>query len=42
MPAAHASQFYVRLTKAIDPGRAGRLLLSAEGFDVFNTENYAG
>ena len=32
----------VRLTKAIDLGRAGRLLVIAEGFNVFNTENYAG
>ena len=32
----------LRLTKAIDLGRGARLSVIVEGFNVFNTENFAG
>jgi hypothetical protein len=32
----------VRLTKSISSGRGSRILLTAEAFNLFNTENYSG
>jgi hypothetical protein len=32
----------VRLTKSISSGRGSRILISAEAFNLFNTENYSG
>jgi hypothetical protein len=32
----------VRLTKSISSGRGSRILVSAEAFNLFNTENYSG